>query len=281
MESKDVKKNIIVIFHAKCPDGFGSAFAAWKKLGDSAEYSPAFHKADPPEVLGKDVYIFDYTYSDDFLAKIKKEAKRLVMVDHHITNKEKIKIASEFVYDDKHCGAVLTWKYFFPEQEVPKMFLYIEDTDIWKFDLPHSKELGMFIDSQEYNFKLWDELVAGFDDENKFGEYLKEGHRLVSKMNKEVEAVVSKAKEITFEGYKTLFTHITEYTSEVGNSLTKKMPPIGITWTEKAGRIAVSLRGDGSVDVSKLAEKYGGGGQRNAAGFVLENEEQLKKVLKL
>ena len=31
--------------------------------------------------------------------------------------------------------------------------------------------------------------------------------------------------------------------------------------------ITVSLRSDGSVDVSKLAKKYGGGGHKAAAGF--------------
>ena len=29
-------KNIVVIYHADCRDGFGAAYAAWKKFGDRA-----------------------------------------------------------------------------------------------------------------------------------------------------------------------------------------------------------------------------------------------------
>ncbi|HEY4504593.1 MAG TPA: DHHA1 domain-containing protein [Candidatus Paceibacterota bacterium] len=37
----------------------------------------------------------------------------------------------------------------------------------------------------------------------------------------------------------------------------------------------ISLRGNGTVDLSKLAMKYGGGGHPNAAGFTLSFEANL------
>ncbi len=46
------------------------------------------------------------------------------------------------------------------------------------------------------------------------------------------------------------------------------------------GRRYVSLRSDGSVDVAAIAEQYGGGGHRTAAGFSVEaNTAELKKEL--
>ncbi len=40
------EKDIVVIYHKHCPDGFGAAYAAWKKFGDAAEYLPASY-GDP------------------------------------------------------------------------------------------------------------------------------------------------------------------------------------------------------------------------------------------
>ena len=50
-------KNNIVLYHAGCPDGFGAAWACWKKFGDNAEYMPVSHGSPPPNVEGKNVYI--------------------------------------------------------------------------------------------------------------------------------------------------------------------------------------------------------------------------------
>ena len=33
-------KKTVVLYHANCHDGFGGAFAAWKKFGDAADYVP-------------------------------------------------------------------------------------------------------------------------------------------------------------------------------------------------------------------------------------------------
>lgn len=275
------KKNIVVIYHADCRDGFGSAYVGWKKFGDSADYLAAYFETEPPDVVGKDVYIFDYTYPRKFLEKIKKDARKLIMIDHHITNSEDIKIASEFVFDINHSGTVLVWKYFYPEKDIPKMFLYIEDIDLWRFGLLKSKEVVSFIDSQKRDFEIWDKLVPTFEDENKFKGYLAKGEDLVSEMNKKVSKIADGASKIIFEGYKTQIVRSDDYTSEVGHTLCRRLPPIGLIWAKKNGNIAVSLRGDGTVDVSQLAKKYGGGGHKNAAGFVLKNEEELGSVFKL
>ena len=42
-----------VIYHANCTDGFGSAFSAWKLLGNRAEYHSCTHGTKPPNVKGK------------------------------------------------------------------------------------------------------------------------------------------------------------------------------------------------------------------------------------
>ncbi|MBI2036889.1 MAG: hypothetical protein HYT14_00835 [Candidatus Liptonbacteria bacterium] len=44
---------------------------------------------------------------------------------------------------------------------------------------------------------------------------------------------------------------------------------MGIVWYERDGQIKVSLRSNGTVNVAKFAEKFGGGGHKAAAGFAV------------
>ena len=48
-----------VIYHADCTDGFGSAYSAWKLLGNRAEYHACKHGTLPPDVKGKNVVLVD------------------------------------------------------------------------------------------------------------------------------------------------------------------------------------------------------------------------------
>ena len=52
----------LVIYHKYCLDGFGAAFAAWKKFGDTVEYLPLAYPEREDFILsgeaaGRDLYI--------------------------------------------------------------------------------------------------------------------------------------------------------------------------------------------------------------------------------
>jgi uncharacterized protein len=54
---------IYTLYHNNCPDGFGSALAAYLKFGDKSEYIGVKHQQDPPEMEpGSEVYILDFSY---------------------------------------------------------------------------------------------------------------------------------------------------------------------------------------------------------------------------
>ena len=54
------KKEIVILYHGGCPDGFGGAYAAWKKFGDAAEYIPVQHDRVVPEGLaGRKLFFID------------------------------------------------------------------------------------------------------------------------------------------------------------------------------------------------------------------------------
>lgn len=267
-------KNIVVIYHKDCPDGFGAAWAAWRKFGKKADYIAAEYK-NPP-LLGfknKEIYFLDFGYDKKVMAKILRQNKRIVFIDHHITRKDVLPILSEYFFDISHSGAVLAWKYFHPGKPVPKLLLYIEDEDLGKLKLPLTKELGLSLSIFDYEFALWNKIASEFENPKKRWEYSEKG-KLISKFtDKIIELIVRDGEEVLFENRKALAVNSPVLGSEIGRYIVRKKGfPIGIVWSKKNDGIRFQLRSGKSVDVSKLAQKYGGGGHKQAAGFYLKGK---------
>jgi nanoRNase/pAp phosphatase (c-di-AMP/oligoRNAs hydrolase) len=73
------------------------------------------------------------------------------------------------------------------------------------------------------------------------------------------------------------------FASQMGNEVVDRGYDIGVIWRHiKDDHIKVSLRSHkyGKVDVGKIAEKYGGGGHKSAASFVIHSEDELPWQLK-
>lgn len=266
---KSSGKKISVIYHTSCPDGFGAAWAAWKKLGNRAEYHAVGHNDAPLDLRGKEVYFLDLVYGLNAMRKVVKEASKVTVVDHHVSAKESVKLAHESLYDMKHSGAYLSWKYFHPGKAVPKLLLHIEDEDLWKFKLAGTKGVNARLELLDFNLKIWDKAIRDFEKPLLRKKFIEEGNLLAAYRSRMVHRLVAEnAVPVKFAGYRTLAVNSTRpFGSEIGNALCKLLPPIGIVWQERDGRIFVSLRSDGTVDVAKLAAKFGGGGHKEASGF--------------
>ena len=276
-------KSTAILYHADCPDGFGAAWAARKKFGTKALYLPVRHNDPPPEeACGKAVYTVDFCYGDDALKKFLPKVKSLVAIDHHISRRDAVARLPGSVYGADHSGAVLAWKYFHPKKKTPKLLRYIEDMDLWRFRLPRTREFVEFLDSYDFDFALFDKLARGCEKKEVFKRYIMDGQALARHVGKEAKKALKNAEEITFEGYKCLMANSSSHASYVGHKLVDKMPPIAVVWSRRGGKIVASLRSDGTVDVAKIAQKYGGGGHQAAAGFSFEvkNFLDFKKLMK-
>lgn len=276
-------KEIVVLYHNKCDDGFGAAFAAWKKFKEKAEYVGVIHDEPPPNSLrGKDVYILDFCYKKNILQELLSITRSLIVIDHHISMKEAVESVPQHLFDGtfSHSGAVLTWQYFFPKKSVPKLLLHVEAQDLWKF-LPFTKELSASLRIRKQDFKVWSKVASDWESSSKIKKYIEEGATILRYEDDLVEEAIEEAENVDFLGYKTLAVNSRAFVSKIGCRIYEKMPPIAIVWSERSGKIIVSLRSDGTVDVSRLAAKFGGGGHKTAAAFRLESGKKLPwKVIK-
>ncbi|MFA5392320.1 MAG: DHHA1 domain-containing protein [Candidatus Paceibacterota bacterium] len=270
-------KSLIVFYHIADNDGLGSAWSAWRKLKEKADYfGTDYHFEQHFDYKGKTIYFLDFCPSDQVISLLKQNKNHLVLVDHHISNINKLKLFDEYKFNSKHSAAVLTWQYFFPHKKIPKILFYIEDSDIWKFKLSFSREINNAIDLYDGDFKHWNKLAKDLENTSKRKEYIKTGKIISQYQNKLIQKIIAKAKLVKFEDKKVFAVNSSILISEVGNALVRKRPPLAIVWSEINKKIWVSLRSNGLCDVSKIAERYGGGGHKGAAAFILNINDPLR-----
>lgn len=282
-------KNNIVLYHAGCPDGFGAAWACWKKFGDNAEYMPVSHGSPPPNVEGKNVIIVDFSYPETILLEMKESADSIVLIDHHKSAIESLSHLDFCHFDENFSGAYLAWKYFFPDEKVPLMIEYISDRDLWKWEMPHAKAILIVLDSIDKDFNKWSRFSSLCDEleSSTWNSIMFEGYSILSYKDKLIERILSARSEMKIGGFLIPAVNTPIMQSEVASKMVEK-DSFAAAYYYDGSKYKFSLRSsDDGVDVSLIAKAYGGGGHRNASGFrvssleeleVYSNEEGLKRL---
>ena len=293
----------LVIYHANCTDGFGAAFAAWKHLGDYAEYLDAHYgELDDPatletrfgsDIARRDVYILDFSLKRPAMDWLFDKAQRVVWLDHHksafemwcgSSNAQRYHLGtwpSHYIkLDNNKSGALLAWEYFHPGAMAPRVIQCIDDRDRWQWKLPNSAAIHIALwNHKPWSFEQWDFLIDEYND------LCEQGEALLGYQEKQVEASVAKAQPcainpapMTGAGIPGLAVNTPTHISEVGNELAKKSGTYGLVWyfDGEKQRAFCSLRSIGDYDVSAIAKAFGGGGHRNAAGFQIDMQTLLE-----
>ncbi|MDH5527248.1 MAG: DHHA1 domain-containing protein [Nitrospirota bacterium] len=255
----------LILYHDDCIDGFGAAWAAWRRFGDAAEYRPVTHGNPPPDVTGKAVTILDFSYRRDVLLDMAERAASLRVVDHHKTAQENLAGLDFCTFDMTRSGAVLAWRHFHPDTDLPELLAYVQDKDLWTWKLPDSREITCALRGYPFEFSRWSEWADHWPTAKPA--LATEGDAILRYQQGVVDVVVSTATEIVLDGHKVLCANTPTLQSEVAGQLAERRP-FGVAWYEADGRRYYSLRSrDGGIDVSEVAQRFGGGGHPRASGF--------------
>jgi oligoribonuclease NrnB/cAMP/cGMP phosphodiesterase (DHH superfamily) len=281
----------LIIYHKNCADGFGAAFAAWKCLGDDAEYIPvqygdiktAYDIESLWQIKGRRVHILDFSLPLEVMNYVFSTAEHTTWLDHHKTAFEMYgrdpaitwyeRDSKKFIMlDSDRSGTMLAWIHYADSlgiaESVPKIVNHIQDYDLWRFTLAETRAFNKALWSQApWTFDQWDTISnftqAEWQDFVAMGEALLRDHIL------RVEKHSEKSRVCLIDGKYGLAVNAPAYVaSDVGHELATKSGTFGLTYTldENLG-VACSLRSIGDFDVSALAKTLGGGGHRTASGF--------------
>ncbi len=277
-----MNQKTLIIYHAYCDDGFGAAYAAWKKFGDTAEYYPAKHGEAPPDVVGKSVFILDFSYPLAMMQTLLSQADSMTILDHHQTAIDQL--ADLFaqgqlqgLFDNHRSGAVIAWQYFHPEQAVPDLLYHIQDRDLWQFNLAGTEEITIALRSYEMRFSSWDYLIS-----RGLASLHQEGVPILRFYRKKVAELVSKASMADIAGYTVPMVNAPSFmASDIGDQLSENQA-FAVVYYDNADYRYFSLRSRPStgIDVAQIAQQFGGGGHKQASGFRLSLNQLDKLAIK-
>lgn len=295
----------LIIYHANCADGFGAAYAAWSVFGEGAEYYPAVHNDPAPDVAGRLVAILDFSYPRATLLSMREAARLVLILDHHKTADEDlhphfdvlvrlhrdrttwadfVALASHYelivrtpppVYaliDMHRSGAGIAWDFFHPVAPRPRLIEHIEDRDLWRFNLPGTREIQAALFSYPYDFNVWDRLMRG-----PLEQLQADGCAIERKHHKDVAELVRVLRQrMVIGGYWVWAANLPyTMTSDAGMLMCKGEQFAACYWDTPDGRVFSLRSEDGGIDVSAVARGYGGGGHKHAAGFRLPHGASL------
>jgi oligoribonuclease NrnB/cAMP/cGMP phosphodiesterase (DHH superfamily) len=282
----------VVLYHGDCVDGYASAFSCYyyfklKNKKKKISYIACQYQKPPPLVNNKNVLICDFSYKYSTLKELIKSAKKLIILDHHQSAEKDLRnIPKENkVFRMDHSGAYITWAYFFGEDKVPLMIKYIEDNDIWKKSMTHTRQFTSYIFNIPKQFEAYERLL---DDNYVTNHVIPVGDGMMKQNDNYINDGIKKMavnfilidNNLYFVG--NVNTSILK--SEIGNSFLTANPDVNFaicySKNEYTGETYVSLRSnDTGSDVEEIASKFGGGGHRNAAGMSVYSADSIPSIL--
>lgn len=267
-------KPTLCIYHGNCADGFGAALAVWLRFGSEVEYVPGFYGEAPPNCAGQRVILVDFSYKLPELELIIEQAESVTILDHHKTAEADIqplldagRIQGEF--DMNRSGAAMAWDWFHPDHDRPRLIEYIQDRDLWQFNLEGTREISAAMFSYDYKFEVWKNILTAMEDDEGREFFLQVGKSLLRKHNKDLNDLLKATKRrMLICGYSVPVANLPYiFASDAGNIMAEGELFAASYFDTPEGR-KFSLRSkEGGMDVSEIAKRFGGGGHARAAGF--------------
>ena len=253
---------------------------------DSSIRTEIFDKINSLDIRNSYIYFLDFCPKKEILIEVASKCKKLVVLDHHKTaeaNLKNVVIDNAIIkFDMNKSGAMMAFDYVKPDNKNLGITLsdyycygficeYIEDADLYRWNLESSRIINEAIRLYEPDINLLSNLAKNED----FRSLFEKG--IISEKRKRslVENVLSSTKrKVKFDGHILDICNCpSALISDVCNVLYQDNK-FGIAYYESKDGIHVSLRSsDDGVDVSEIAEFYGGGGHRNAAAFVVSRKK--------
>lgn len=230
---------------------------------------------------GDVVWIVDFSYPPEEMAKIADAIQidkghdvidQVIWIDHH-------KTAAAYGYsfsrglrdftDKGLSGCELTWRYCFPDLDIPVAVSLIGDYDSWRLQLPSSNVFheGAKLELLNPLAPLWDELLK---NNEVIVKVICGWGQTVTRYRDNYTSMIRKSYgyETSIDGHRAYAMNLYGFGSQQFGELFNQYPVV-IAYVHDGQKFTVSLYSE-TVDVGQIAKALGGGGHKGAAGFVCQ-----------
>ena len=228
---------------------------------------------------GERIYFVDYSFKENTLEVLRYLQARkcpIVWIDHH-TSSIKLCEAHPDLYCMEGCrnesesGAALTWRWFTGQkfEQIPFCVQLVSDYDCWKFEFgDETKAFKLGVEATDYDAldQVWRTLLNDHSSVS-VDKYIGIGALIKSYVDKTNDYYREHfAYETEIAGHKCLVVNQKTNSWVFGSKYNEY--PLVMVWVFDGTQYVCSIfSGNPEIDCSKIAESYGGGGHKGAAGF--------------
>lgn len=294
-------EKLLCIYHGNCADGFTAAWAVRKALGEANVDFHAASYGDPvrPDVTNRNVLLVDFSYKRTELEAMACGARAIVVLDHHKTAAEDLAgfeqpapwsanlfaeienaaamsggLPIRALFDMERSGAAIAWDFFHGmDRPRPMLVEFVQDRDLWRFNLGGTRQVQACIFSHGYDFETWDWLSHRIEIPASLQELIAEGRAIERKHHKDIEELLPvTTRSMRIGGFDVPVANLPYiFSSDAASKLAENAPFGACYYDGPNGRIfSLRSRGEGAIDVAAIAATYGGGGHKNASGFQMQ-----------
>lgn len=287
-------RTAVCLYHADCADGAAAAWvvARYFKARQQPYTCVAIAYNDPmPDLEHREVVIVDMSFEAADLKRLARQNHSVFVLDHHKGAQDKLSALTDVhhltsyadflalsepfgqVFDIVRSGAGLAWDFFMPGEERPEWINLVEDRDLWRFTYGgRSKQLHLALSQVPFTPEDLGPLVEDFTVDQ-----LLEGVPALSNYHNTIMKNIL-ATSVTWVAIDEYTVPCVEcpriFQSSIGQELCRlEGAPFSVTYQTIAhdGSTKFSLRSNKGTgtDVDAVAQRFGGAGHENAAGFYI------------
>ena len=275
-----------IFYHRGCQDGYGAQYAVWKVWGWTAMYVAVNYDDNFGGIAGPlrpndTVVVADFCFPLEVIKTIAARCHWVTILDHHATAEPIMAEAQKTIpnvtsiYDVTRAGSLIAWNYFHLAP-APMLIQHISDRDLWEFKVPNTAEFSEGLWAAGSSMDTLDKIAT---NEAEYLRTIENGIVLLKTKKRSVDGMVQQAIGINVDGHDVPVVNAGAFRSEVCHALLELYPDApfaGVYQDLPGGERRWSFRArKGGFDVSKLCEKYGGGGHAQASGVGTERPQLL------
>lgn len=296
----------IIIYHKNCQDGMTAAacgYIYYNKHKIHVDYI-GYNCNDEVDISmfkNKRILVVDFSFNKENLIKIRSVCRKIMILDHHESARKELYNVEGCYVDIRESGATLAWKYFFPNEKIPRFVEYVKDRDIWIYKYREYSE-PMYYGINYKLFKSFKDYVDYIEDDNKVDELIKIGKIEMNKNKEWIDDITHNYKKgfINIGGIEYYIVFLELYTpyliSEISEKLYLNHSNIDFTlcwYRDKDNTIPIFLENLGDykiirwlygpqkyyvslrtkkdhINLAEISKQLGGGGHVKAAGAVFD-----------
>lgn len=273
--------------HSKDHDGRACGALLTRKFPE-ARLIPYNYFYDPKYTIctvepGEAVIFGDITPTAPNLDILLSITENITIFDHHsgsLRELEQRKLTFPGIMTNDGLGAcALIWMWYYPDQELPRGIRWVAEYDSWE-RTPENMYFHYGLSSLNTlpTNPIWDKIIS--DNPVVIENIINQGKKILQYLTPRYKRLVnSYAIEGTIGEYSCLFLNQGAVDSSVFDSVTE---PYDIYVRAILGKnlkwlVSITTNSD-TIDVSKIAEQYGGGGHQKSAGFVVKELSEFVQL---